>query len=134
MAFVQGFLAKLILDSIDITLVITNLDLGRSKTSLDKSVMDGSGESTALPGMTKGTLSFDAHVDQANQNLLEVAFAKQVPVPFVLTVLEGLTTDAEWTGTVALTGMDVSTSFDGNWDVSLSGDTSGAIVYTPSAP
>jgi len=134
MAFVQGFLAKLILDSIDITLVITNLDLGRSKTSLDKSVMDGTGESTALPGMAKGTLSLDAHIDQANLNLLETSWAKDVPVPFVLTVLEGLTTDSEWTGTVALSSLDVSTSFDGNWSVSLSGDTSGAVVFTPSAP
>lgn len=134
MAFVQGFLAKLTLDGNIITLFVTDVSLDRSKTALDKSVMDGSGDSLMIPGLNTGTLAFNGHIDQANQNLIETTYAKDTVVPFILEVDEGLTTDATWAGDIAITEFSTNTTFDGNWAFSLSGDTSGAVTYTPSAP
>ena len=134
MAFVQGFLAQLTLDANVITLVTADVSLEESKTSLDKSVMDGSGVSQSIPGMVSGSLTINGHIDQANLNLLEASWAKDVPVAFILEINEGLTTDGSWTGNVTLTGFSRDTAADGNWAFSLSGDTSGVTAFTPSAP
>jgi len=134
MAFVQGFLAEITLDSNVITLVSADVSLDESKTSLDKSVMDGSGVSVSIPGMTSGTLSVNGHIDQANLNLLEATWAKDVTVAFILALTEGLTTDSSWAGNVTLTSFTRETAADGNWAFSLSGDTSGVTTFVPSAP
>jgi hypothetical protein len=134
MAFVQGFLAELTLDTNIITLVTADVSLDESKTSLDKSVMDGTGVSQSIPGKVSGTLTINGHIDQANLNLLEVSWAKDTVVPFILTINEGLGTDGTWTGNVTLTSFTRDTAADGNWAFSLSGDTSGVTVFTPSVP
>ena len=134
MAFVQGFLATLTLDGNIITLFVTDVSLDRSKTGLDKSVMDGSGDSVMLPGLNSGTLAMNGHIDQANLNLLEISYAKDVVVPFILEISEGLTGDASYTGNIAISDFGVNTVFDGNWAFTLNGATSGAVVYSASTP
>ena len=134
MAPVQGFLAVLTLDSVVITLFVTDVSLDRSKTTLDKSVMDGSGDSVMLPGLQTGTMAINGHIDQANLNALETTWAKDTVVPFILEVNEGLTTDATWSGNLSMSEFSTNTVFDGNWAFSLTGESSGAIVYVPSAP
>ncbi len=134
MGFVQGFLAKLILDTVDITLFVTDVSFDQSKTGLDKSVMDGSGDSVMLPGLQTGSLSINGHIDQANLNALETTWAKDVVVAFSLQIAEGLTTEAKWDGDISMTDFTKATTFDGNWAFSITGDTSGAVTYTPSAP
>ena len=132
--FVQGFLATLTLDANDITLFVTDVSFDQSKTALDKSVMDGSGDSVMLPGLQTGTLSINGHIDQSNLDDLEVTWAKDVVVAFNLEVSQGLSTDAAWSGNIAMTDFSKSTTFDGNWAFSLSGDTSGVVAYQASAP
>jgi len=134
MAFVQGFLAEITLDSNVITLVSADVSFAESKTSLDKAVMDGTGAMQSIPGLISGTLAINGHIDQANLNLLEVTWAKETTVPFILEINEGLTTDGVWTGNLTLTGFSRDTAAEGNWSFSLSGDTSGVTVFTPSAP
>lgn len=134
MAPVPGMLAALTLDGNIITLVVNRPRLTRSKTSLDKSVMDGSGESVSIPGMKSGTIAIDGFIDQANLNLLEVSYAKDVPVAFVLELTEGLTTDASWSGNVTLGDYDIEAGPDDLWKFTLGGDTSGTVTFTPSTP
>ncbi len=134
MGFVQGFLAILTLDTVDITLFVTDVTFDQSKTALDKSVQDGSGDSQMLPGLQTGSLGLSGHIDQANLNALETTWAKDSIVAFTLEVNEGLTTDASWAGNVSLTEFSKTTTFDGNWAFSMTGETSGAVTYTPSAP
>ncbi len=134
MDFVQGFLAQLTLDSNVVTLVTADVSLSESKTALDKSVMDGSGVMRSIPGLLSGSLDINGHIDQANLNLLEVTWAKQTTVPFILEIAEGLGTDAVYTGNVTLTAFSRDTAADGNWAFSPSGDTSGVTVFTPSIP
>ena len=134
MPFVQGFLATLTIDGNDITLFVTDVSFDQSKTALDKSVQDGTGNSVMLPGLESGTMSFNGHIDQANLNALEVSWAKDTVVAFVLVVAEGLGTDAQWSGNIALTDFTKATTFDGNWAFSISGDTSGNVAYLPSVP
>ena len=99
---------------------------------IDKSVMDGSGDSHMLPGLQTGSMSINGHIDQANLNAPETTWAKDTVVPFVLEINEGLTTDANWAGNGAITDFSKSTTFDGNWAFTISLDTSGAVTYTPS--
>jgi len=134
MAFVQGFLAELELDSNTITLVTADVSLSESKSALDKSVMDGSGVAQSIPGMLSGSLSINGHIDQANLNLLEASWAKDIPVIFRLTITEGLATDGDWSGIVTLDSFSRDTAADGNWAFSLSGTTSGPTTFTPSIP
>ena len=124
MAFIQGFLASLELDGNVITLVTADVTLDETKTTLDKSVMDGTGQSSSIPGKKSGTLSINGHIDQANLALLEGTWAKDQPVPFKLVIEEGLgTTDSQWDGTITLTSFSKSTAADANWAFSLSGET-----------
>jgi len=133
-SFVQGFLATLTLDTNDVTLFVTDVTLDESKTSLDKSVMDGSGDTVSIPGKKAGTLSLNGHIDQVNLTLLEESWAKQASVPFVLTVAEGLlTSDASWAGNIVLDAFSKTTAADGNWAFSLSGNTD-TVVFTPHVP
>jgi len=131
---VQGFLAQLTLDGTDITNTVMSTPLSRSRTILNKAVMDGSGDTQSIPGLRSGDLSVSGILSQAEHNSLEVTYAKDVPVPFILTVTEGLTTDASWAGLVTLGDLTVDPVGDGMWEFQLSGDTSGAVTYTPSAP
>ena len=134
MAFVQGFLASITLDGNIVTLVSTDVSLDRSTTALVKNVMDGTGDSQMLPGLRSGTLALNGHVDQANLNLLEVTHAKNTVVPFIMEISEGLTTDGSYAGNISIAEFSVGSTFDGNWAFSLTGETSGAVTYTPSAP
>jgi len=133
MAFIQGFLASLTLDGNDITLVTADVTLSESRTVLDKSTMDGSGYSASIPGKRSGTLSITGHVDQANLNLLEAAWAQDVTVMFELEIAEGKTTDAKWAGWITLSAFDKSTAADSNWAFTLSGETVD-LAYTAMVP
>ena len=130
----QGFLATLELDGNDISLVVTDYSLDRTKTILDKSVQDRSGYSASIPGKQSGTLSLDARLDTVNLSLLEASWAKAATVPFVLEVTEGNATDASWAGELTMGDISVGGSFGDQWAVSLSGDTSGPVTFTPVAP
>jgi hypothetical protein len=134
MAFVQGFLASITLDSTDITLFTADVSLDRSKTVLNKATMNGTGFMASIPGLQSGTLSINGHVDQANLNALETTWAKGTTVTFAFEVNEGLSTDGSYAGSVTCSGLSVDTSAEGNWAFSLSGDLSGAVTYTPSSP
>jgi len=131
---VQGFLAQLDLDGTDITNTVMSTPLSRSKTELNKGVMDGSGVMQSIPGMSSGGLSVSGILSQAEWNAMEATWAKTVPVSFTLTVVEGLTTDTSWTGDVTLTSLQVDPVGDGMWEFSLEGSTSGVVTVTPSVP
>ena len=132
--FVQGFLAVVTIDGTDTTPITANVGLARSRTVLDKSVMDGTGFASSIPGMLSGTLAFDGHISQAELNTLEVSYAKDIPVTFAVEINEGLSTDGAYAGSFTFETLDVETSADGNWAFSAGGPTSGAIVYTRSNP
>jgi hypothetical protein len=133
-SFIQGFLASLMIDSVDITLVTADVTLSESRTALDKSVMDGSGTSQQLAGKRSGTLAINGHVDQENLTLLEAAWAKSVALTFTLEITQGIgTSDASWSGTVTLTDFTKSTSADGNWAFTLAGEI-GPVAFTPMVP
>ena len=129
----QGFLANLELDGLDITTNVQSTPLTRTKGTLNKAVQDNSGEMQSIPGMSSGTLNVTGWLDTDEHNALEVTWAKDVAVPFKLTVEAGLTTDPGWSGDVTLTSFEVAPVEDGLWTFSLSGDTSGVVTYTPSA-
>ena len=128
---VQGFLATLTLDSVDITLFVTDFAFPRTRTMLDKSVQDGTGVSASIPGKENGSLSINGIVDQINMNALELSWAKTVPVSFSFGPTEGLTTDFQYDGLVTLGDLDVNIANDDNWLFSISGDTSGVTTFTP---
>ncbi len=129
---VQGFLANIVLDGNDITSVTVTTPLSRSREVLSKNVMDNVGAAINIDGLESGALNISGFVNQVEHNKLEVTWAKKAPVVFTLTVAEGLTTDASWTGLVVLSTFDVEPVGDGMWEFTLSGDTSTATIYTPS--
>ena len=132
--FVQGFLADIELDGNDQTSITVDFTLSRSRTVLDKATMDNTPDPASIPGMTTGTLAFNGHVSQAELNLLEVSFAKTVPVAWTITIVEGLTTDGSWSGEMTFDSFDVDTSAEDNWGFAASGALVGLPVFTPSAP
>jgi len=129
--FVQGFLAEVVIDTADQTPITADVTLDRTKTALDKTVMDSSGVSKMIPGVTSGNLAFNGHVSTAELNVLEVSFAKEIPVSFAVTITEGLSTDGEYTGFFVFTDFSVNTAADANWAFSASGPTDGVITYIP---
>ena len=131
--FIQGFLAKVTIDGADTTPITADVTLSRSKTALDKTVMDSSGVSKMLPGVVSGTLDFNGHISTAELNTLEVSYAKLVPVTFAVVITEGLTTDGEYTGSFLFQDFTVETAAEDNWGFTASGPTDGAITYIPAA-
>ncbi len=133
-AFIPGFLASLVLDTVDQTIECESVGLSRAKTVLSKGSMDGTGFMKSIPGPITGTLTAAGHiVTETAFNALEATYLKDVPVAFVLTIVEGKTTDGEYSGLVTLADLAVQTTADGNWSFTLSGETSGIVTYTPAA-
>ncbi len=133
MTLTQGFLASLTLDGTDYTQITVTTPLSRTKGSLNKAVMDGTGDMDSIPGMSSGSLSVSGFIDEPLHNALEATWDKDDPVSFTLTVERGYTTDAQWFGSVTLLSLTVEPTEDGLWIFSLSGETSGSVVYVPSA-
>ena len=129
--FIQGFLAKVTIDGADTTPITADVTLSRSKTALDKTVMDSSGVSKMLPGVISGTLDFNGHISTAELNTLEVSYAKSVPVTFAVVITEGLGTDGEYPGSFLFQDFTVETAAEDNWGFTASGPTDGAITYIP---
>ena len=132
MSATQGFLADITLDGSDYTNVTVTVPLTRTKGSLNKATQDGTGNMVVIPGMESGSLSLPGFSDDALHNTLEATWAKGDAVPFVLTVVRGLTTDAAWAGNVTLLSLTVQPQEDGLWEFTCDGETSGAVTYTPS--
>jgi len=134
MAPIQGFLAILTVDTNDLTEITVTTPLARTKSSLNKATQDGTGSMVSIPGVESGSLSVSGFLDDALHNAMETTWAKTDPVPFTLIVAGSDTTDAQWAGNLVLTSFTVNPVEDGVWEFDLDGDTSGPVVYTPSAP
>ena len=129
--FIQGFLASLTLDGTDITLTVESFDYSESRTSLDKSVMDGTGESQSIPGKKSGQLSITGHISQSDWNGIQVSAAKTEALAFQFSPVEATAaTNFSYGGLITLSDIGVSVSASGNWGFSLSGDTFD-VSYTP---
>jgi len=129
---VQGFLASITIDAVNITAVVENFELAEARVVNDKQTMNGSPDGEKILGTKSGTLSFDFTIDQDELNVLETAWAKDVPVNFVIAVAEAaVTTNTLWSGVLAISSFSKSTAGDSLWRGSMSGDTSGAITHVP---
>ncbi len=132
---VQGFLASITFDAINITTVVENLTLGESRVSLDKQTMNGSPDGVMLPGAKSGSLAFEMTINQAELNIVEAAWAKDDGINFVIAIVEdGVTTNTLWSGVLAFNSFSRNTVGDGLWRASVAGDTSGSIVHVPYVP
>jgi len=131
---IQGFLASLELDGLDITQQVVATPLQRTKGSLNKAVMDGTGSMLVLSGIESGSLRVTGFVSADEGAALEQTWAKSGEVPFVLTIESAATTPAAWSGKVVLTSFTIEPQESGLWDFSIDGDTTGPILYTPSTP
>ena len=129
--FIQGFLAKVTIDGADTTPITADVTIDRTKTALDKTVMDSSGVSKMLPGVISGNLAFNGHISTAELNTLEVSYAKEIPIAFQVIITEGLGTDGQYDGFFVFTDFSVETAAEDNWGFTASGPTDGAVVYTP---
>ena len=134
MAFVQGFLATLLIDGNDTTPITVDFTLDRTKAELDKSAMDGTGFANSIPGLQSGTIAFSGHISQAELNVLEVSYEKDTTIAFGITIDEGLGTDAIYSGKFSFNDFSVDTSVEGNWAFTAGGPTDGLITFTPSVP
>lgn len=135
MTDVQGFLVDLTLDGTVITARLQDLSLDRTRNVMAKATMKGDGKPTQLAGQETGTLSMNGQVDTAGQAGLETTWEKTDSVAFSLEIGDGATIDAgTYTGQVLLGSFNVSTAADGMVDFALSGDTYGAVTYTPPTP
>ena len=132
MSATQGFLADIELDGVDYTGITVTVPPTRTKGSLNKATQDGTGDMVVIPGMESGSLSLTGFIDEPLHNSLEATWAKDGAVPFTLTVVNGLTTDAGWAGDVTLLSLTVQPQEDGLWEFTCDGETSGAVTYTPS--
>ena len=130
---VQGFLATISIDGVDITASVENFDLSETRNALRKPTMKGSPDVDALPGIRgAGTLSFDGLIDQLNLNDLQVAWAKDVVVAFsIATVEAAVATNTLWAGFLAMDSFTRNTAGDDLWRFSMAGTISGAVTHTP---
>ena len=131
--FIQGFLARLQLGAADITLTVESFDFSEKYTSLDKSVMDGSGESKSIEGKKSGSLSITGHIAQAEWNTIMAVVDAAEDTVFEFNPVGDGGTDFQYVGFLTITDLSVSVSASGNWGFSLSGDTFG-VVYSPHVP
>jgi hypothetical protein len=133
---IQGFLVTLTLDGNVITALCTNLGIERSKASLKKSTMDGTGSPTHLPGEETGSFDILGSViaGAANIEALEATWAKAVAVPFIIDVGDGVLIEAGvYTGDTLLNAFNLATTPDDVWSFEIGGDT-GKITYTAPTP
>ena len=131
---IQGFLASLVLDGNAIISEVQSTPLVRTRSTQNKSTMDGTPDPASIPGKDSGTLQISGFLTNPEHNAMEITYAKRVPVTFLLTVEAGAAvTDTAWSGFVTLTSFEVNPDGEGAWMFNLSGDISGPVTYIPSA-
>lgn len=132
--FVPGSLGIITFDTNPIITGQT-MDFQRTKGVLNKPVI-GTPAGYAIAGQMSGTFTVNGHVSVAQLPLLEVSFAKIVPVAFTIQVGDaaGVTDGGLYTGSCVFHTLGIEVSGDGEWEYSCECATTGIVVYAPPTP
>lgn len=132
--FIPGYLGTITLNT-DPIITASAFNLNEQKNIMSKPVI-GVSHAYTLAGQTSATFDISGHISVEQYPELRATFASQVPVAFSVQIGDGAgATDAGLlTGLVAIGNLTTSTTADGEWDFTCSGQTSGVITYTPATP
>ena len=130
MGYIAGYIATITIngqayhpDTSSATLDLTRDTLERTKLGEDRR--------TYLSGLGDATLDASLHLNTDTAVALNLAYESTVPVGFVFRPGALGTTDAgQYTGEIIVSDYSLAGDADGEWDVSLTGQGTGAIVYT----
>ena len=110
-------------DASDVSYSLTTDAIGSTKL--------GAPENTYIPGLQDATLDATLHMSTENAAALNAAYEKTVAVAYVVRPGALGTNDVgQWAGTGIIVSYDPTGSATGEWDVSISLQSTGSITYT----
>jgi len=133
MGYIAGYIATITVngqvyhpDASSATYDLTRDTLDRTKLGEDRR--------TYLSGLGDATLDMELHLNTETAVALNTAYESTVPVGFVFRPGALGTTDAgQYAGEVLISDYSMAGDADGEWDVSLSCQGTGAFTYTAPA-
>jgi predicted secreted protein len=133
--FIPGFLGTVMLNAEDVSAMISGATLSLTRNALNKPTL-GQPWGYAIAGQRGGTISYDGHLSAEQASDLQSIYMADVPVDFSFQMGEGGgDTDAGlYTGKAIVTELSHTVAADGEWDWSLSCQTTGPVIYTPATP
>lgn len=133
--FIPGWQSEISIMSEDLTVVGNVIGFARSRAANAKAVF-GQPYRRELGGQASGTISVSGHFSQGKAQALESIFDSPDPVDFEMQAgTPGASTDAGvWTGSLVITGYNLDSSAEGEWDWSMEATLDGAPLFTPGTP
>ena len=132
--FIPGYLGVVTLDSEDISAMVSGATLSLTRNALNKPTL-GQPWGYAIAGQRAGTISYNGHLSSEQAAALQSIYMSEVPVDFSFQMGEGGgDTDAGlYSGKAIVTELAHEVAADGEFDWSLSAQTTGVVTYTPAA-
>lgn len=135
LTFIPGYQAEMTLNLVDIGIFGNVLNVRRAKNAPGKAVF-GSQQRKTISGIITGGFSANGHVAASGPIAsLFTAFELETPVAYDIQIGEsgGATDGGTLTGNCILTGLDITTDAEGEWEWSISADFDGDVTHTPAA-
>ena len=131
--FIPGYLTEITVDTVDYTITGNVLGFKATKTTPRKPTF-GVKAQAVISGQQVWQTSFSGHVSAEGPIAsLLASFDKDVPLAFSIQVgeLGGVTDAGIISGTLILSGLNVTVDAEGEWDYSAQAAINGAPVHTP---
>ncbi len=130
MSFAAGYLASITINGVSYEDFTSSATLSTTRSAIDKTKL-GQDRNTYLSGLGDGTLDVQMHLDTTVAAAIEAAYQSTVPVAWVFRAgALGVADMGQHAGNGIITTRDIAGDADGEWDASLSIQSTGEIAYT----
>ncbi len=130
MGYIAGYIATITINGTSYHPDASSATYTLTRDALDKTKL-GQDRRTYLSALGDATLDVELHLNTETAVALNTAYEQTVPVQFTFRPGALGTTDAgQYDGDCIITSYGMAGDADGEWDVSLSCQATGAFVYT----
>ncbi len=130
MSFIPGYIASLTVGGGSVEIYSSDASLSLVNETIDKTTL-GVSSRVRITGLQDASLDISMHLDTVGIISLQAAYASTVPVLFVFRPgALGVNDAGQWNGSMIIESLEITGSVDDNWQMNISGPTTGPVVYT----
>lgn len=130
MSFAAGYLASITINGVPYQDFTSSATLSTTRNAIDKTKL-GQSRNTYLSGLGDATVDVQMHLDTTVAAAIEAAYESTTPVGWVFRAgALGVADMGQHAGNGIITDRSIAGDADGEWDVSLSIQSTGDVDYT----
>jgi hypothetical protein len=133
MGYIAGYIAEIVVNGTTINPDTSSATYALTRDAMNRTKL-GSDRATYIVGLGDATLDAQLHLNTDTAVTLNTAYESTVPVTFIFRPgALGINDAGQYSGEAIITDYSMAGDADGEWDVSLTAQATGAFVYTPPA-